>query len=688
MLLPQHRELVEASGISKEIATARGYFSASEPKELIGMFPKAQQLAPALVIPIFDVWGEKALFQLRPDTPRVVNHRICKYETPRGSGLTIDVPPSTRQHLGNPKVPLVITEGVRKADAAASIGLRAIDLLGVWGFRGRNEDGGITALDAWNAIALNDGRPVYVCFDSDAMTKSAVHGAVVALGRFLEHRGAKVRIIYLPHGEDGSKVGLDDFLAAGHTREDLLALASDTLRPLGSDPRSNGKPPEGPLLPTEELLAAVAEVLDRYVRLPSRRAALAIALWTLHTWALDGAHATPYLVIQSPTKRSGKTRLQETLELLVRDPWRIAAASESAMFRKIEDQRPTLILDEVDAIFGGRSEGTEGLRAVLNAGNRPGAAVARVVGEGANLKTVDFSVYSPKSLCGIATDRWPDTILDRSIRITLKRKTKGESVARFRHRKAYAETEALRVVLAVWAAEHTQALHDAEPELPLELDDRAAEGWEALFAIADLAGAKFAEQARLAAVGLAKDAPEDEDGHGVLLLKTLKDMFGAAPALHTEAILGNLNDGDELPFGGYRKGLGIDSRGLAKLLRPFGIKPKTLRFGEVTVKGYSREEFSDAWERYCTDTGKGAKHENGPGSESLSVTTVTTAPQSQKPPIPDPSQTADVTDGESAANPHSNADVTDVTDRNGQPGAEPVNEPIVAALQAQLGGKP
>ena len=40
----------------------------------------------------------------------------------------------------------------------------------------------------------------------------------------------------------------------------------------------------------------------------------------LHTWALDAAHATPYLVILSPTKRSGKTRLEETLELLVRDP--------------------------------------------------------------------------------------------------------------------------------------------------------------------------------------------------------------------------------------------------------------------------------------------------------------------------------------------------------------------------------
>ena len=536
-LLPQHRELIEASGISDKIAEQRGYFSVSEPQELQGVVPKSQHLAPALVIPVFNTWGEKEFFQIRPDSPRVVDGRSRKYETPRGAGLTIDCPPSTRPHLGNPKVPLVITEGVRKADAAASIGLRAIDLLGVWGFRGSNGEGGITALDAWNAIALNTGRPVYICFDSDAMTKKSVHGAVVALTRFLEHRGAYVRIIYLPHGEDGSKTGLDDFLAGGHTRDDLFALASDTLRPLASDPTTADKPPEGPLLPTADLLAAVAKVLDRYVRLPSRRAALAISLWTLHTWALDGAHATPYLVIQSPVKRSGKTRLQETLELLVRDPWMIAAASESAMFRKIAEQRPTLILDEVDAIFAGKAENSESLRGLLNAGNRPRAAVARTVGEGSNLKSVDFPVYCAKVLSGIGTDRWPDTILDRSIRITLKRKKKDEAVARFRYRKAHVETEELRTALAVWVAEHTRTLHDAEPDLPDELDDRAAEGWEALFAIADLAGADLAEKARKAAIGLAKDAPEDEDGHGTLLLKALKDLFGDSPALHTETIV-------------------------------------------------------------------------------------------------------------------------------------------------------
>jgi hypothetical protein len=246
-------------------------------------------------------------------------------------------------------VPLWITEGVRKVDALASVGLPGIALLGVSNWRGRNEHDGITALADWEAIALNE-RKLILSYDSDSLANPNVHTAAERLGRLLEYRGAEMWFVYLP-SEDGGKVGVDDYLAQ-HRKDDLLALVCREWRPLPSRAPTKPKPPEGPLLPTGGLLDAVARELDRYVRLPSRKAALAIALWVLHTWALDAAHATPYLVIQSPTPRAGKTRLEETLELLVRWPWRISATSESAMFRKIAADRPTLILDEVDAIFG------------------------------------------------------------------------------------------------------------------------------------------------------------------------------------------------------------------------------------------------------------------------------------------------------------------------------------------------
>jgi len=111
--------------------------------------------------------------------------------------MVLDVPRPCRKHLGNPGVPLFVTEGIRKADAAASIDLCCVALLGVWNFRGSNEFGGTTALADWESIALKD-RVVYIVFDSDVMTKVSVHQALARLKAFLEGRHAHVQLIYLP----------------------------------------------------------------------------------------------------------------------------------------------------------------------------------------------------------------------------------------------------------------------------------------------------------------------------------------------------------------------------------------------------------------------------------------------------------------------------------------------------------
>jgi len=381
--------------------------------------------------------------------------------------------------------------------------------------------------------------------------------------------------------------------------------------------RLNGDapPPAAPVDPaaapaTGELLDTIASTLERYVVLPNDHARTAGALWTAHTWALDAAHATPYMLVVSPEKRSGKSRLLEVLGLLARNPWHIAAASEAAMFRKIHEHRPTLLLDEIDAIFGAASERTEPLRAVLNAGNRPGAAVARCVGDGANQQVVDFSVYCCKVLAGIDTGRVPDTIVDRSIKLAMKRKTPAERVAPFRHRYAHQETQPIRDAAEAWGATNVEQLYAAEPDLPAGLDDRAGEAWEPLFAIADHAGGDWPARARAAALGLVGD-DSDEPGHGARLLAKLCDVFAGHEALATVTILEEINDDEELPFGGWRKGDGLDGRGLARLLKPYGVKRRTVRLGDQTAKGYRRDQLEEAWERYLPPTPeKGSQGEN------------------------------------------------------------------------------
>lgn len=505
-------------------------------------------------------------------------------------------------------------------------------------------------------IADERGARVLIAFDGDDAGRSAA--------KKLKERISTATIIELPNGLDIADVlaAADDPTAAlAETAAEAEAAAED----IPVEDAGGAEAPEIEPLPPESiagLLEQALDFLDRYVVLPADADRYAVALWLAHTWGLDGAHCTPYLMILSPERRSGKTRLQETVELLAARPWRVTGASEAAVFRKIEQSRPTLLLDEIDAIFGSHSERTEPLRAILNAGNRPGAAVARVVGEGHEVR--DFSVFGAKALAGIDKGHLiPDTIRDRSIAITMQRKTAAEPVERFRFRVADAEAEPIREGLERWAAGAVDLLLAADPELPHELDDRAAEAWEPLLAIADMAGGDWPERARAAALVLSSDGDRDEVTTGTLLLGAIREAFGEGDRITTTDLLTTINADEELPFGGWRDGKGIDGRRLARLLKPYGIRPRTIRIGDHTEKGYLRESFSEPWTRWlptCTEPSQQSQPSQGNG-------TVTEKPHDQ----------ANVTD------------VTAVTDKstsNGTVTASEAEEAELERIAAKLGG--
>lgn len=188
-LSDEHKKtLIEESGISEEVADSRGYRTVDKKVELESLgFSKAQRNVPGMLIPIWGPNGEIVLYQYRPDEPRIKDGKPVKYETPSGSRMVFDVHPFARELLGDPSVPLFITEGVKKGDALVSRGLCAVALLGVWNWRGRNANGGLTALPDWEYVALNDRR-VHIVFDSDIMLKPEVYAAMLRLDKFLEGR--------------------------------------------------------------------------------------------------------------------------------------------------------------------------------------------------------------------------------------------------------------------------------------------------------------------------------------------------------------------------------------------------------------------------------------------------------------------------------------------------------------------
>jgi hypothetical protein len=180
--------LEQESSITTEVIEARGYRTVEKRAELERLgFGRTQRNVPGLLLPIYAPCGGISLYQFRPDEPRNKNGRPVKYETPSGSRMALDVHPFAREKLGDPTVPLFITEGIKKGDALVSRGLCAIALIGVWTWRGTNEHGGKTALPDWEYVALND-REVYIVFDSDVMVKPEVHAALARFKAFLEGR--------------------------------------------------------------------------------------------------------------------------------------------------------------------------------------------------------------------------------------------------------------------------------------------------------------------------------------------------------------------------------------------------------------------------------------------------------------------------------------------------------------------
>lgn len=346
------------------------------------------------------------------------------------------------------------------------------------------------------------------------------------------------------------------------------------------------------------LLDSLCDLVREYVVMSSVQAD-AVTLWACHTHALDAFETTPFLDLTSPEKRCGKTRTLDVLELVVARPWRTIMPSEAVLYRKIDASSPTLLLDEVDAIFDKANGSTEPLRALLNAGNRRGTSIPRCVGPSMTL--TDFAIYGAKALSGIG--EIPDTVRDRSIVIRLSRKRADETARRFRRREALETAEPIHRDLDSWAQAALPDLEAARPKIPNALDDRAEEAWEPLLAIAELAGGDWPERARLAAIELSANREAEEEALGPLLLRDIRAVFAAkgADRLSSADLVASLNEIEESPWADIR-GKSLTQNALARRLKPYRIRPRTVRLDDgSTPKGYPLSGFEDAFSRYLGD---------------------------------------------------------------------------------------
>ncbi len=348
------------------------------------------------------------------------------------------------------------------------------------------------------------------------------------------------------------------------------------------------------------LLGEITRAVGRHVQLgvneeEGQAAQAAIALWVVHAHAFAAARCAPRLLLTSPTKRCGKTTALRVLHRLTPRPLSASNLTAPTIFRAIEAVQPppVLLIDEADTFING----AEGLRSVINSGHgRDMAFVLRCTGDDHEVKR--FSTWAPMVVAMIGSP-W-DALVDRSIRLRLTRKLPSVKLDPLR------DTEHLDLLArkaARWAQDNIAVLRAARPQVPDQLNDRAADNWEPLLAIADQAGGEWPDIARVVAVRLGIVPEHLEPGEQ--LLHDLREVFMSSEAsvLPSREIVACLLSMSERPWRdmsfvpdkSWRGSIGPHQ--VAKLLRPFGIEPCNLSL-PGKPKGYKSAHFEDAWARY------------------------------------------------------------------------------------------
>lgn len=364
------------------------------------------------------------------------------------------------------------------------------------------------------------------------------------------------------------------------------------------------EPPEPWANPVDAaaLLSEIKATLEAHVSLPPFTS-IASTLWIAHTYAFENFSHTPRLAVISPEPRCGKSTKLALLNALCCKSIRADSITAPAMFRTIEMAHPTLLIDEADTFL----KDSEDLRGIVNSGHARDGWVVRTVGDDHEPRS--FSTFAPVAIAAIGN--LPGTIMDRSVIVTMQRKMSTEKVTRFKSQDG--RYPRLRSQLARMIEDMIdRGLDVAEPETPDELNDRQADGWRPLLAIADAAGAEWGEMAREAARGLCDVSAESAETIAAKLLGDLQGLFQAAihedqaagysppKAMASKDMCDKLNAMDDRPWPEWRN-RGLTPTTLSGMLRKFKISSGTVRLREGdrgTVKGYYFAAFDDAFGRY------------------------------------------------------------------------------------------
>jgi hypothetical protein len=345
-----------------------------------------------------------------------------------------------------------------------------------------------------------------------------------------------------------------------------------------------------------QLANHIRDSFERYIILPDG-AASAIALWVLFAHAHNLFDHSPLLGVMSPVLGCGKTTLLRVLSYLTPKPVFASNFSKAVIFRIVDRDGPTMLIDEADTFVARDPE----LVGILNSGHtREAAKVIRCEGE--NYEPKIYNTWSPKVVAKIGP--LPPTLESRAIIIPLRRKLPTETAKQIRP----ADKEVLHRLnrMAVrWAADHSERLSESSPQMPPWLENRDADNWRPLLSVADVLGGGWGEEARRCAELLGDDA-KPSGPENVRLLRDIAVVLGKDEKITSKDLCQRLSELEESEWGELNGRRGILPIRLSAMLRPFGIFPADIWVGKA-VKGYKAEFLVDAFGRYLTEEEREAR---------------------------------------------------------------------------------
>ena len=276
--------------------------------------------------------------------------------------------------------------------------------------------------------------------------------------------------------------------------------------------------------------------------------------------------------------------------------------------------RPCLLIDEGDTFV----ELSEELRGILNSGHRHDGAVLRVVGE--DLEPRLFATFSPCSVALIG--ELPPTLADRSILIDLKRRRSADGDVTSFSLDEVGHLDLLARQSARWAEDHVVEIAAAKPEMPDGIINRARDNWRVLKAIATVAGGEWPSHIDDAALAAQARTGEETSQLEQLLsdIKAVAFLAEGDDEVRSADLVQRLVELEGRPWAEMGKGeKALTQNRLARMLKPLGIGPGYIGPKDDRARGYRREQFNEAFERYLANSKcAGVQNVDKPGTSSIS----------------------------------------------------------------------